>query len=118
MSNIHRLHEGENDTPPPPNRPQDPGRDNRNMQEPLLGKPDFGEDKLPRNETFSDFVHINFCPYFRWDSFIGVISIFEITIYLLCLAMGLSNSEFLAPLSQTVEAFGMKVDIYIYIYHS
>ena len=97
MSNIRGIDDLENDRNVP----------GQNNQMPLLGSGLVnGED--PRKESFFRFIKNFFCPLSTFKSFIFIISMLEITVYIvtLCFGIGLSTSKrpmLLPPLESILE---------------
>ncbi len=69
----------------------------------------------PRREGFGKFLKDFCCPAFTFRSFIFIISSVDLAIYLLTIFNGIkmNPNELLAPTSDTLDKFGMKVSLYI-----
>ena len=64
----------------------------------------------PRDETFCQMLKINFCPTLKLFSFIAIITIIDVIMYVVSLFLGdLDNDDFLGPNSQTLLDLGGKV---------
>ena len=122
MANIHRIQEYEN-------QGQGAGREEYARRQQRAGTPLLGGMAMP-NRTMSDPRKENVwdmftqccCPSFTIVSFIVVVTIIDIILYIFTLCYGLNNSfdaGFLAPTLSTLDDFGDKVYIYIYynIFH-
>ena len=63
----------------------------------------------PRDETFCQMLKINFCPTFKVFSFISIITIIDIIMYIVSLCLGpLNDSYFLGPNWRTLYDLGAK----------
>ena len=88
------------------------GRMMRRMR--VMGSPD--DDTDPRSESFWNFSKTFCCPNFSFMSATFIISVLDLLIYLITLFHGgikHTPTELLAPVSDTLDTFGMKVIIYI-----
>jgi hypothetical protein len=67
----------------------------------------------PRREGFGTFLKDFCCPAFTFRSFIFIISSVDLAIYILTILNGIkmNPNELLAPTSDTLDKFGMKVKI-------
>lgn len=92
------------------------GSGNRNM--PMMGGSNSEPSGDPRQETFVKFIRDFCCPTFFFKSFVFIISCVDLIIYIITLAYGIKlvPNELLAPKTETLDMFGMKV-INIYNIH-
>lgn len=105
MSNIHRLNEN-NDNQNAPN-PQN----RRNLS--MFGQNLNSNSINPREETFCSFLKNFCCPFLKFASFIAVITLLDITMYIITILYGGIDdvdNGFLAPTISTLDRFGMSVD--------
>lgn len=102
--NIHRLNEYDNRQP----------RGNNNNPGGYFpipgGNNEAGGD--PRKDSFWKFTRDFCCPQFSFKSFIFIISIIDLIVYIATLSFGITMNpnELLAPRTDTLDMFGMKVD--------
>ncbi len=66
----------------------------------------------PRREGFFTFIRDFCCPTFVFKSFIFIISCVDLVIYILTILYGIkmNPNELLAPTTDTLDKFGMKVN--------
>ncbi len=97
MSNIHRLGDYPNDR-----------RSNDRM--PMMGGMNNPSGD-PRKESFLGFIKDFCCATFVFKSVIFIISVIDVVIYIatLCYGIKLDPNELLAPKTETLDMFGMKV---------
>lgn len=101
MSNIHRISDFNDNNE---NRSRSNSRGGG-----LLGS--SANVVNPRQQTFFGFLKNFCCPNFSFKSFIFIITIIEIILYIITLCFGLKpvqlgQPELLAPTPQTLENFG------------
>jgi hypothetical protein len=105
MSNIHRLGDF---------------NDNRNNNAgsrryvSMFG-PNFNQSAInPRQETFTGFVKNYCCPYFKVSSFIFIITLVDVAMYILTVCYdGIADVKkygLLAPTFNALDTFGMAVN--------
>lgn len=99
MSNIHGLNNYNSN--------------NRSQRYPMMGGSNNPTGD-PRNETFSQFLKDFCCPTFVFKSVIFSVSIIDVIIYIITLCYGIqpNPNELLAPLTTTLDNFGMKVKLF------
>ncbi len=85
MSNIHRLNDFEDGSSRP-----------NASNVPFLGGRVTNTGN-PRNESFFNFIKNFCCPYSTWKSFIFIISMLDIFMYILTLSFGIGISTKEAP---------------------
>jgi hypothetical protein len=102
MSNIHRISDFENNN----------NNNNRRDRVPMLGG-NLGEYPDARREPFSTFLKNFFCPLFSFKSFIFIITICDIVIYIISISQGIakSNNSLLPPKDETLDKMGSLVYI-------
>ena len=103
MSNIHRIGDYErNDNAP--NR--------RNVS--LFGPNMNSNPGNPREETFGSFLKNFCCPFMKLNSFIVIITVIDVAMYIATLAYdGIDDVEtkgLLAPTFKALDTFGMSVN--------
>eukprot|EP00357_Protocruzia_adherens_P033906 CAMPEP_0114992814 /NCGR_PEP_ID=MMETSP0216-20121206/12164_1 /TAXON_ID=223996 /ORGANISM="Protocruzia adherens, Strain Boccale" /LENGTH=320 /DNA_ID=CAMNT_0002356349 /DNA_START=35 /DNA_END=997 /DNA_ORIENTATION=- len=83
-----------------------PSGGQQGQSQPLIA----GRLSNPRNETFWDMLKFNFCPTFSIRSFIFIVSILDIVMYIATLAYDGVDKEgdFLEPTNKALDKFGQK----------
>jgi hypothetical protein len=84
--------------------------DNRSQRYPMMGG-SSNPTGDPRSESFSHFIKDFCCPTFVFKSVIFFVSIIDVIIYIITLCYGIqpNPNELLAPKTETLDMFGMKV---------
>jgi membrane associated rhomboid family serine protease len=97
MSNVHRISDFENQG----------NRRNNAQGMPLLGG-NANSQGDPRKESFPSFLKNFCCPLFTFKSFIFAITLIDITMYIISISFGITNSEdyLLAPKGSTLDKLG------------
>lgn len=82
---------------------------------PVMGANITSTNVNPRQETFPSFIKNFCCPNLVWKSFIFIITIIDIIIYIITLCYGIDKkpNELLAPYPSTLDSFGMKVLVHL-----
>ena len=105
MSNIHRLNENNNDNNDNNNQ------NRRNIS--IFGSNPNSNHSNPREESFCSFVR-NLCPNFKFLSFILIITLIDIIMYVITLSYDgiddVEKSGLLAPTFKALDFFGMSVN--------
>ena len=99
MSNIHRISDLENNN-----------NNNRRDRIPMLGG-NLSEYPDARKEPFSIFIKNFFCPLFTFKSFVFIITIINLIVYIVSIAQGIevSDSYLLPPRQDTLDNMGSLV---------
>jgi len=107
MSNVHRLNDYESNSPPQ--------RRGSRMSSALPFMSGVGGSGDPRKETVCDMLRYTCCPQLKLKSFIAIITIVDIVMFIIVLAVGgsphgsaLTPVAFLAPNPDTLWYFGEK----------
>jgi membrane associated rhomboid family serine protease len=99
-NNVHRISDLENQNN------NNPGRGNSRI--PLLGG-NLNMSGDPRKESFGLFLKNFCCPLFTYKSFIFLITIVDLTLFIISISFGIENTKdaLLKPKVETLEWLGM-----------
>jgi hypothetical protein len=99
MSNIHRIADYENNN-----------NNNRRDRMPMLGG-NLSQYPDARKEPFSIFIKNFLCPSFTFKSFVFIISIINLVVYIISIAQGIEESKMylLPPKEVTLDNMGSMV---------